>query len=206
MSSESPPELDWVHLPPRIEPESLWGCLHDSYLTRIQSELWQRTVTFQFRSYHLQKHFGLPEDWIFQFRFEQVESVRVLTYERPEHPDLAASDASGRELTQEEAYRCAVEANDRSRHVTTSWSCVELALAEEDSSFDVLEAEFVRYGEGPVALRLGGMLHSSDWHQLTIRAGGLTLSRGDRESFTLEELVAMGQAYWKHFSQRRSDP
>lgn len=203
MSADAAPELDWVHLPPGVEPESLWACLHDSYLIRSRSNLWERTVTLDFRSYHLQAHFELPEDWEFQFRFEQVAAVRVFTYQSPTHPESEAIEASGRELTHEEHYRLATEANAHGRQETASWSSFELALADEDTSFDVLDAEYVRQEDATITLRLGGMLDSSDWHQLVIRAGNLTVLRNDQESFSLEELITMGEAYWEDFSRRR---
>lgn len=206
MNSDSVPELDWVHLPPGVEPESLWDCLHDSYLIRSRSNLWERTVTLDFRSYHLQEHFELPEDWEFQFRFEQVAAVRVFTYQTPKHPEREAIEVSGRALTHEEDYRLSVEAHERDRLETASWSSFELALVDEDTSFDVLNAEYVQREDGALTLRLGGMLHGSNWHQLVIRAGNLTVLRSDRESFSLEELLTMGETYLEDFSRRRPEP
>lgn len=97
----------------------------------------------------------------------------------------------------------AVEASSHGREESISWSAFELALAADDCEFSVLEAHLIQQGERGVALRLGGKLDGDEWHQLTLQADALTVTRSDADSFSLEGLLALGEAYWDEFSQRR---
>src|SRR4051812_13476750 len=75
-------ELDWVHPPPSIEPQSMWNCLHDGELQSVHADTLERSLELAFEVSYLQEHHRLPDDLLFQFRFSGVRSVRATTFIR----------------------------------------------------------------------------------------------------------------------------
>jgi hypothetical protein len=201
--SENRVEIDWVHLPASVEPQSLWTCLHDAELTAVTSDLWNRTVVLEFDVLHLRKHHHLPEDLRFRCRLCDVRSVRAVAFAYPEPPLLngltlpAPPEVAG--MSVEEQLHLKGEYTARGRDESVSWGSFEAALA--DTRFEVLEAEFVQNSE-TVALHLEGRLDDEYWYRLFLQAGSLAVERSDGAACSLERFIALGDAYWEAFSSR----
>lgn len=204
MSDTPEAELDWVHPPPGIEAVSLWGCVYDARLNHCQSHLWERSLTFEFRSGPLEERLRLPEGWTFQFHFSKVHSLRVLTDRYPDHPKLADYLASGLELPPSVINALTFETRPHCCSESVSWSSFELAFAREGGEFRVRDAQIIQRGTEAVALRLSGFMDDNEWRDLIIQAEALTLTHSDTREFSLDELMAMGEAYWEDFGGSRS--
>lgn len=185
-------ELDWIHLPEGASATSLWSCLHDGNVRRITASALERTAEVEVHVAHLVEK--IQPDLHFILRFERVSALRAVAREPWPGP-------TGVEPGQSPAEREAAIAayGEKWRFVSMSWSELE---AEFTRGFlDVSDAS-VAQGDGRVAFRLGGM-RDSDWRELFISAGSLTILRSDGDPFDLEALVALGDAYWEEFARSR---
>jgi hypothetical protein len=206
MADEGRAELDWIHLPQGVEPASLWDCLHDAALRAIRSDPWQRSVMLEFDVFYIREHHHLPDNCLFEFYFTDIRSVRAITYSYPDPPKLNGMSIPAPPaivgMRVEDKLRLKGEYVQKGRYETVTWGEFEKALA--DAEFEVHDAEIVQ-GEEVVTLRLWGMLGGEDWHQLVLRASRLSVHRSDDVAFSLDDLIALGNAYWEAFSQRREE-
>jgi hypothetical protein len=83
-----------------------------------------------------------------------------------------------------------------------SWPAFEAAVAADDDS-EITDGEVARGGV-TVALRLGVLMSGGEWYNVFLRAEHLTVRRSDDRDITLEEFLALGNAYWEAFANRKS--
>ena len=195
MSETDASNLDWVHLPPGVQPRSLWSCLHDAYVRSIRSDTLERSVHLEFETPHLQGWRGTPEDLRFCFLLSGVSSVRVATCVPWPGP---APDVTGKPYAEQNRLIHAYQAKWREESV--NWREFEERLST-GISLEVLHAELAQ-NESSATLYLGGRLDYDEWHSLYLRAAQISASRSDGEPFSLDALIALGDDYWEAFSER----
>ncbi len=193
MDNEVP---DWIHLPPGLEPRSLWVFLHDAVLHTIRSDTLERSAVLEFRIFYLREQPDQQEGLTIQIRLTDVTSVRAITFVHWPGP---APETLGKSY--DEQTRLVSEYQAKGREETLSWSELENALMTAD--FGVLQAWLASSEEG-VTLHLEGVLDDEHWCAVFVRAGSLSISRNDGSGITLDELEELGAAYWQGFGKRRA--
>jgi hypothetical protein len=201
MAEEQTTILDWMNLPHGAQEVSLWTALHDAQIVSIQSNLLERTVTLHLESDHLLEFHKLPLDMQFLLRLDGVQSARVVHYAIwPGEFSVPAG------VNREEEARLIAEFQSKWREESLSWSELESAVTTECKQvIDIMDATLVASTDNSVALRIGGLLNYTKWHELFLRAERLTLSRGDGQELGIAGLVKMGEAYWDAFERRKKE-
>jgi uncharacterized protein YbdZ (MbtH family) len=199
MADEQSRVVDWMNLPPGAAEVSLWAGLHDAQIVTIQSNLLERTVTLHLESDHLLEFHNLPLDMQFLLRLEGVQSARVVHYSIwPGEFSVPAG------VSREEESRLIAEYQSKWREESLSWQDLESAVTKECKQvIDIVDAKLVTAPDNSVALRIGGLLNYTKWHQLFLRAERLTLTKGDGHDLGIAGLLKMGEAYWEAFEHRK---
>ena len=188
-------ELDWIHLPPGTEPQSLWTCLHDAELQSVRSDTLERSLDLAFEVSYLRTHHHLPDDLLFQFRFTGVTSVRVTTFVHWPGP---RPDKEGK--SNEEQSYLVRECQSKGREESVNWDRFEANLKQ--SSLLVYDADLASGVRGS-SLRLEGNWDDEYWYTIFIPSHELSVHRSDGAPFSLTELQRLGEDYWNHFAGRR---
>jgi hypothetical protein len=200
MADEQSRVVDWMNLPPGAAEVSLWAGLHDAQIVTIQSNLLERTVTLHLESDHLLEFHNLPLDMQFLLRLEGVQSARVVHYSIwPGEFSVPVG------VSREEESRLIAEYQSKWREESLSWQDLESAVTKECKQvIDIMDAKLVTAPDNSVALRIGGLLNYTKWHQLFLRAERLTLTKGDGHDLGIAGLLKMGEAYWEAFEHRKT--
>lgn len=175
MASDEKPIPDWVNFPESVPTVSLWDALHDGDVLSIESDQLARTVTLRFDVFY-------------------VRSARAL-HSVPwpggcQIPPGAANDQQSIIIA---------EYHRKWREESLSWTDFE-RLNKDD--FQVGNATL---GRSPdvVTLQLG-FLAGDDYITAYVRGEGATFHIGENE-VTIEEFLALGEAYWNAFAKRASE-
>jgi hypothetical protein len=193
--------VDWVHLPARISGVSLWDGLHEAQIISIQSNLLERTVTLNLEIENLRIFYQWPLDMQFVFRLDGVQSARVVKYSIWPGPFTVPPGVS-----KEEEARLVAEYQAKWREESLSWSDLEKAMtAEHKQVIDITDATLATEKDGPVALRISGLLNYTTHHEIFLRAKKLTISRTDAGEITVPELLKLGEAYWDALEQQGNE-
>jgi len=196
MSEDSEQELDWIHMPPGSEVESLWDCLHDGELVSSHSDLINRAVSLEFIVHHLQEE---PDDNLrFFLHLKNVQSVRAnVTFRWP--GEFIVPEGASRD----EELRMGKEYQAKWREESIGWLSFEGSLSTDPLL--ISDAEFAR-SNGMLALKISGSLDGERFNDLYcsifLRGTSISASRSDGEPFTLEQFIEMGRRYWEKYSQR----
>jgi len=201
MAEEQSPVFDWLNLPPGAQELSLWDALHDAQIVSIQSHLLERTVTLHLESDHLLEFHNLPLDMQFLLRLEGVQSARVLHYAMWPG-DFSLPDG----LAPEEQRRLVADYQSKWREESFTWSELESALSADcQQVLDISNATLATsVDNSSVALRIGGHLNYTTWHEIFLRAERITLTRGDGLDLGVDGFLKMGEAYWEAFASRKN--
>jgi len=193
--------IDWVNLPAEVSAESLWEGLHEAQIISIQSNLLDRTVTLHVEIENLRIFHQWPLDMQFVFRLDGVQSARVVKYSI--WPGTFAVPPG---VSKEEQERLVAEYQAKWREESLSWRDLEEAVtAEHKQVIDIADASLARKKDGAVALRIGGLLNYTAYHEILLRAEKLTISRTDAGEVTIAELLKLGAAYWDALEQHEKE-
>ena len=201
MAEEQSPIVDWMNLPAGAQETSLWAALHDAQIVSIQSDLFDRTMTLHLESDHLLEFHNLPLDMQFLLRLDGVQSARLVHYAGwPGEFSVPAG------VSPEEQSRLIAEYQSKCREESLSWTDLENAITIECKQvLDIADATLATAADNSVvALRINGLLNYTEYRELFLRAGRLTLTRGDGQDLGIDSLQKMGQAYWDAFEQRKN--
>ena len=180
---------DWLYLPKYVSAESLWSCLHDSSLNFVNSAPVERTASFGFSIAYLQGFQGIPADAIFEFRFDEVQSIRSTCFVLPPIP---FEELPGE--TREQRGARIARWQGRGREESAAWRSIEERLTQE--AFDVVDAELAEGGQ-TVALRIQAVSDvDGRLYAIFCRATSLQVVRSDGCILAVRDLIACGQAYW----------
>jgi hypothetical protein len=194
---EQRPVFDWDNLPFGVTEESLWPSLHDGYLMRVTSDRLERTARLEFNVPHLREFHKIQEETTFVFLFEGVNSVRIL---HNMHWPGKLHWPPG--TPREEMIRLRAEYNAKARQESISWSSFETDLTDGKLEVEIADASLVCGTKGEIALKLGLLLDSRNYHELFVRSEGAEIQRGSGERLTLEEFLQFGISYWDAFTAR----
>ncbi len=201
MPDEQAGILDWLNLPPGAAEVPLWAGLHDAQIVSIQSSLLERTVTLHLESDHLLEFHNLPLDLQFLLRLDGVQSARVVHY-AVWPGEFSVPDG----VAHEEQSRLVAEYQSKWREESLSWRELESAITTEcQQVIDIMDATLATSTDNYVALRIGGLLNYTKYHELFLRAERLTLTRGDGQDLGIAGLLKMGEAYWDAFERRKKE-
>jgi hypothetical protein len=175
---------------------SLWACLHDAELLAIRSDRHQRTVALEMAVSYLREHFHLPEDLLFLVRLDEVKGVYAC-----EHVPWPGGIELAPSASLEEQEQAAAEWQVRGREESLGWGAFEGAVGQE--GFEVSDAGLVSSESGLSLCLQGQVLATEQWCRVRVDGAALSVQRSDGEPFSLDELLAMGDAYWEAFSGRR---
>src|SRR6267143_5733245 len=201
MAEEESRIADWVNLPAGISGESLWDGLHEAQIISIQSNLLERTVTLHVEIENLRIFHQWPLDMHFIFRLQGVQSARVVKYSI--WPGTFAVPPG---VSKEEQERLVAEYQAKWREESANWSDLEKAVtAEHKQVIDIVDAGLATEKDGGVALRINGLLNYTMYHELSLRAEKLTISRTDGGEITIAELLKLGEAYWDALEQHEKE-
>jgi len=194
VASDEKPIPDWVNFPESVPTVSLWDALHDGDVLSIESDQLARTVTLRFDVFYVRDFHRLPEETRFAIIVVGVQSARAL-HSVPwpggcQIPPGAANDQQSIIIA---------EYHRKWREESLSWTDFE-RLNKDD--FQVGNATL---GRSPdvVTLQLG-FLAGDDYITAYVRGEGATFHIGENE-VTIEEFLALGEAYWNAFAKRASE-
>ncbi len=192
VASSEKPVVDWVNFPEGIPTFSLWDALHDGDLLSIESDLLARTVTLRFDVDYVRDFHHLPEGTQFVIIVNGVASVRSLrSVPWPGGCPIPPG-------TPNEQQRIMISEYHRKwREESQSWNDFEQLISD---GLEVSNATLGR-GSDAIALQLGLMVGGDFYVEAYIRGDGATFHVGEKR-VTLEEFFALGEAYWKAFSER----
>jgi hypothetical protein len=198
MTNEADEQLaaDWTHLPNGTETVNLWDCLHDGSLVHIASDLMERTVLLRFDVDYVRDFNKLPKGLTFEFLLLGVQSVRSLRCSRWPGPCEVHAG-----MPKEEQSRRVAEYQAKWREESDDWNTFETAANNADSP-EVLDATLVQGGRG-TTLRLGLLMADDSYRNVFLRADSLGIRTSDGRQFTVAEYLALGEAYWKAFAERK---
>jgi len=193
--------VDWVNLPAGIFRESLWAGLHEAQIISMQSNLLERTVTLHVEIENLRIFHQWALDMHFVFRLDGVHSARVVKYSIWPGTFAVPPGAS-----KEEQERLVAEYQAKWREESANWSDLERAVtAEHKQVIDIADASLATEKDGGVALRIGGLLNYTAYHEVFLRAEKLTISRTDAGEVSVAELLKLGEAYWGALEQHEKE-
>jgi hypothetical protein len=193
--------VDWANLPPGISGVSLWAGLHDAQIIAIQSNLLHRTVTLNVEIEHLRIFYELPLDMQFLFRLEGVQSARVLKYSVWPGTFAVPSGTS-----KEEESRLVAAYHAKWREESLSWSELEKAVTTDHKQvIDISDATLAKGADGSVALRIMGLFNYTTYHELLLRAEGLTIFRSDAGELAVTDLLKLGEVYWDALERQKDE-
>jgi hypothetical protein len=185
--------LDWTNLPDDAKKFSLWSTLHDGDLTAIVSDLMARTVTLEFDVAYVRAFHKLPAETRFSIIVSGVQSVRSLR-NVPWPGSCLIPDGTPYEQQQ----TIVAEYHSKWREESLSWTEFE-QLTHND--MEVSTALLVPGATG-IALHLGLMVESDSYVDAFIRGENVAFSVG-KQLVTPKEFVALGEAYWDAWSNKR---
>jgi hypothetical protein len=189
-------KIDWVNLPSDIIPISLWDCLHDTELCKIRSDLYDRSVSVDFGIYHILEHRDLPENMKFIFNFKNVKSARVCKYAIwPGKFDRSNN------ISREDESRLVKEYQSKWREESYDWDSFLKIIENEESNFDISNAEYATNGK-ELSFRIEGMLNDSNYHVIFIRASNFIIRNSDDIIISIDQFLKFGQDYWDDFSKK----
>jgi hypothetical protein len=174
------------------DPISLWDCLHDAYLKVIKSDLLRQTLELRFDIPHIKTHMGLPEDFLFTLLFHGVKSVRATVWNRwPGEFKVPTG------TPREEESKLIDEYQEKWREESIGWADFETMAT--DSPVDISHA-MLNLVENVVLFAASGMC-SSDIYDgactIFVNASHVAVERSDGDACSIEQLLAMGTAYWE---------
>src|ERR1700730_8095484 len=174
MPEEQSGIIDWMNLPHGVPEVSLWAGLHDAQIVSIQSNLLERTVTLHLESDHLLEFHNLPLDMQFLLHLDGVQSARVVHY--AVWPGEFSVPAG---VPREEEARLIAVYQYKWREESLSWSVLARALSLECKQvLDFADASRAHSVDNSVALRISGLVNYTEFRELFLRAGRLSLFRG----------------------------
>lgn len=191
MASDEQTVVDWVNFPKDNPTISLWDALHDGDLLSIESDLFARTVTLRFDVGYVRDFHQLPEETRFVIIVNGVQSVR--SFRSVPWPGGCPIPPG---TPNEQQSIIIAEYHRKWREESQSWTEFEKL---NNDGFEVSNATL---GRGPdvVALQLG-LSADDDYVTAYIRGEWATFHVGEKQ-VTLEEFIALGEAYWSAFAKR----
>jgi hypothetical protein len=193
--------VDWAHLPAGVSDLSLWEGLHDAQIIAIQSSLLARTVTLNLEIEHLRIFYELPLDMQFLFRFEGVQSARVLKYSV-----WPGAFSVPKGVSKDEEARLVAEYQAKWREESVSWVDLEKAVTSEHKQvIDISDASLAVAENGSVALRVVGLFNYTTYHELFLRAERFTIFRSDAGELSVSDLLKLGEAYWNALEKQEAE-
>src|SRR5258708_29763617 len=137
----------------------------------------------------------------FLLRLDGVQSARVVHYAVWPGEFSVPAGAS-----REEEARLIAEYQSKWREESLSWSELESAITTECKQvIDIADATLATSPDNSVALRIGGLLNYTKYHELFLRAERLSLTRGDGQDLGIAGLLKMGEAYWDAFERHKKE-
>jgi hypothetical protein len=193
VASDEKPIVDWVNFPEGIPTFSLWDTLHDGDLLAIESDLVARTVTLRFDVDYVRDFHRLPEQTQFVIVVNGVRSVRSLrSVPWPGGCPIPQGMANAQQET------LIAEYHRKWREESQSWADFERLTSD---GLEVSNATLGRSSD-VAALRLGLLVAGDSYVEAYIRGEGIAFYIGERP-VTPEEFVAVGEAYWDAFAEKR---
>lgn len=193
--------VDWLHLPAGVSDLSLWEGLHDAQIIAIQSNLLARTVTLNLEIEHLRIFYELPLDMQFLFRFEGVQSARVLKYSV-----WPGAFSVPKGVSKEEEARLVAEYQAKWREESVSWEELEKSVTTEHKQVvDISDATLAVAENGSVALRIVGLFNYTTYHEVFLRAERLTIFRSDAGELSVSDLLKLGEVYWDALEKQEAE-
>ncbi len=188
-------EQYWTRLPAGSDVFSLWDCLHDGALLTCSSDLLNRSVCLEVEVSHLIED---GEDVRFLIQLDTVTSVDVnISVLWPGEFQLMPG------INDEESRRLVAEYWAKGREQSLGWNEFEGSLATDP--LNVTDATLVCCDDR-AALQLTGYQDGEKVYDrfctVSMRFGGIRVSRSDGTPFSLEQLIVLGHAYWEAFAER----
>ncbi len=185
--------MDWVNLPEGIDELSLWSTLHDGDLLTVESDLLASTVKLKFAVEYVRTFHQLPEGTQFDLIITGVESVRLVgTVKWPGEFCIPKG------LSRDEESKLVADYQSKWRDESLPWRDFEAMTTQ---GVEVLNASLAR-GDNTLALQIGVISERDSYFEAFIRGRAINFSVGDRP-VTAEEFVALGEAYWTAFANRK---
>ncbi len=181
---------DWINLLPGTVVRSLWSGLHDAELLSIQSDKLTRQAVVKFDMPHLRAFHHLRENLRFRFEFDETLSLRASTFVHWPGPFYIP------EGTEREEQSIMI-AGYRAKGCEESISWKELERSLDPAKLDVYDA-WLASGDLGITLRIEGSIVGGDqFYTLFFRGKKLSAQRSDSLPFSLDQLMELGEAYWK---------
>ena len=181
---------DWTNLSPGTVVRSLWSGLHDAELLSIQSDKLTRQAVIKFDTPHLRAFHHLPENLRFRFEFDEILSLRAVTFVHWPGPFYIPKGTEREEQT-------IMVAGYRAKGCEESISWKELERSLDPAKLDIYDARLAS-GDVGVTLRIEGSIVGGDqFYTLFFRGKKLSTHRSDSLPFSLDQLMDLGEAYWK---------
>jgi hypothetical protein len=179
------------------EEVSLWECLHDGPLESVTSDMLARSMTILVDVPYVWKFHQMPSETRFRLVLEGVRVIEAFQF-AAWPGELVKPEG----VSWEESERLRHEHYKKGRLESIDWQILAQKL-EHPEEYEISNATITESNTGTVILMLQLTDYSRDFPEIRVTAEKLrTFLNADHE-LTLEEFLALGEAYWKAFSERR---
>ena len=172
----------------------LWGALHDADLRRIAADPMARTAMLVFEIEHLREFAGLPSGVTWRLVVHSASMLLARGWEVWRGP---APKLNG--LSHEKQKALVAEYQAKGRTVSVAWSGFEQTVSANglwiaDATLNQRTADVILEG-------FGHDKETDVLYEFKLVGGQLQCERSDRHQTSIEDLLRLGEAYWKAFSE-----
>ena len=176
---------------------SLWDCLHDGSFESLISDPLARTVTIVVDVPYIWEFHGLPNETRFRFVLEGVRLVEALEFAAWPGEFIIPTG-----LSWDESERLRRANFSKGRLESTDWQTLAVKL-EYTEGYEISDSTLSAHTSGIITLQLDLMDYSNEeYPELRITAERLRIFINEERELSLEEFLALGEAYWKDFAER----
>ena len=178
------------------EEESLWECLHDGTLENLTSDLIERAVTLVVDVPYIWEFHKLSDDTRFRITLEGVRLVQALTY-TPWPGDFILPP----NLKWEDQETLRKQNYAKGRMESADWNT---ASAKFDAKqYGISDANLLPSDDQMITIELDLTDYHSDYLQVRLRAERVRFFVNPHRELSLQEFLALGEAYWEDFAKDR---
>jgi hypothetical protein len=179
------------------EEVSLWDCLHDGGLESLTSDTLARSVTIRVDVPYIWDFHSMPSESRFRLVLEGVRLVEALQFASWPGEFIIPEGISW-----DESEKLRREYFSKGRLESIDWQTVAVKL-EHTEEHEISNATLNASTTDSVTLQLDLMDDThEEYPELRIAAEKLRIFINEDRELSLEEFLALGEAYWTAFAER----
>jgi hypothetical protein len=182
-----------------VEVIGLWPCVHDGELLSLSSDLVERTVMLSLRLFYINSFHNLGENATFAFLLTAVSSARAMR-----HRQWPGEYPISSELPWEEQNRLRHKLYARGRMESIAWSEFENLVASDEG--EIMNGSLTNLSAKEQSLMFEIYFRTpgrEGYLYMTLEFEKLSVLSDEKGPMTIEEYLALGNAYWEAFASRK---